>query len=184
MSDFFFFGSLRDRDVLAAVLVGRADGTLLGPHLSFDEAALLGYRTHRVKDEDYPILLSEPGGRVPGVRVRGLRDEDLARIRYFEEAFYDPRPRAVEVAGMRAECLVFVSPDQGEDSGERWTYDHWSPHRRRVFALLAELFMACYGKMSFEEADAMWEEMVERAEAMAEEERAADDARAPVSEAL
>lgn len=155
--------------VLSAVVGGQADG-VPGSHLSFEEGWLDGYCINRVRDEHYPLLVPNQENRVPGLVVRGLKDEEVERIRFFEEAFYEPAQLPISTERGETICHVFLSDDTGEDSGEPWSFESWDERSRRVLALTAEFFMARFGHVSFEEADADWELFVARAEAIVESE--------------
>ena len=77
-----FFCSLMNRDLLCRV-VGHDCAAL-----SFAPARLPGYQTNRVKDEDYPVLVQSAQGSVTGVVVEGLDQDDIDRIRFFEDDEY------------------------------------------------------------------------------------------------
>ena len=149
--------------VLSAVLGGQADG-VLGDHLTFQKGRLAGYRVNRVRDEDYPLLVPNAEGQATGLVVRGLKDSEIARIRFFEETFYEPEELSVITDDGEAKCYVFISQDTGEDSGESWSFADWDAKSRRVLALAAEFFMARHGNATFEEADGEWELYIARAE--------------------
>ena len=89
MPPLFFFGTLRFRPLLAAVL---------GREPAVEDATLPGFRTVWARGEAFPMLVTEAGGTAQGILVRDVSEAELARLRYYEGAFrYDLV--AVEVAG-------------------------------------------------------------------------------------
>ena len=54
---FFFYGTLRDRDVMALVLGRRL------PPAAFAPASLPGHARRRAKGASYPIVVRDPGAR-------------------------------------------------------------------------------------------------------------------------
>ena len=156
--DYFFFGSLRDRDILLAVSGQGAR------HLAFRDGRLSDHALHRVAQENYPLLVESPGESVPGLIVSGLTTPEIERISFFEDSYYRPRPLDIVTADGVQKCHVFGSEDLSEDSGEAWSFEAWSPEERAVFRLVTEAFMSRYGTASFDEVDADWEHFVAQAE--------------------
>ena len=98
---FFFFGSLRDHDVLE-VVIGRSF-----PHRAFPAAQLPAHRLERMAKETFPLLVAAPGSRAPGVVVEGLEAADIERIHFFESVEYEPRLHTVELAaGGTLDCQM------------------------------------------------------------------------------
>jgi hypothetical protein len=92
---------------------------------------------------------------------------DLERIRFFEDAYYEPREVPVLTGEGLLGCHVFASPDGCEDLDEEpWIFEHWPAEDREIFRLVAEQFMTRFGLATFEEVDADWELYVSRARAM------------------
>ena len=158
IGDYFFFGSLRDRDILQAI------SGLGARHLGFRDGRLLDHALHRVAQENYPLLVECPGEAVPGLIVSGLTPPAIERIGFFEDRYYKPRLVDIVTAEGVRKCQVFASQDRSEDSGEAWSFEAWSPEERAVFRLVTEAFMSRYGSASFEEVDADWERYVAQAE--------------------
>ena len=77
----FFFGSMRDRDVLEAIL-GRPLPASSVPVVLKDHAAM------KVKDAEYPALKFAPGEMCFGQVMGGLTPTDLARIAFWEDNEY------------------------------------------------------------------------------------------------
>ncbi len=161
---FFFFGLLRDTDVLELV-TGRpwtAD--------RFTGARLADARLIHLHGETFPMLVAAPGVWVPGVLVEDLRESDLDRIRFFESVEY--QPSTVEVAlqaGERIEARAFAATARatphgehhgephGEPQGEPWSFEDWSRRHKTRALRETELWMALYGHLSAEESDRRWD---------------------------
>ena len=88
---FFYFGLLRDRQVLELVV----DRPIAA--YPFPPAKLRDARLVRLRGQTYPMLVPAPGRWVDGVVVDGLGDADVARILFFESVEYEPKP--LEVVG-------------------------------------------------------------------------------------
>lgn len=148
----FFFGSLMDPDVLAAV-IGR---TL--PADRFEPAVLRGYRRIELADESYPALIAQPGARVAGVVVTGLDREDARRIRFFEgEDEFDLQRRSVELAdGRSQEAWVFTGGAAIKPTERDWDYGAWRRLHKPEFLRLTRAFMAGYGNTDWQALDAAW----------------------------
>ena len=75
MTDLFFYGTLRDPDLLRLVL-GR-DAVLM-------PADLPGYRAVWAEGESFPLLIGDAHARATGVLARDLGAEDVARLNFYE----------------------------------------------------------------------------------------------------
>ena len=152
---FFFFGTLRDREILEAV-IGRP---FPGP--PFPPARLPGHRLERMAWETFPLLIADPGAAAPGVVVEGLVAADVERIGFFESVEYEPQPRAIELEdGGRLDCLVFAATAAAGLTGEPWRYEDWLPRHKAKELREARLWMAFHGHVPAEEADRLWNEAV------------------------
>jgi hypothetical protein len=154
---FFFFGLLRDRDILETVL-GRpvaADGFAL--------ARLAGYRLARLRGDSFPLLLSAPGASVEGVVVEGLAGRDIERIAFYESIEYEPRAVEVTLAGEGAvEARVFVGSPAAAHDGEDWRFEDWRARHKADDLLEAELWMTLHGHLGIAEADRLWDQAMAR----------------------
>jgi hypothetical protein len=125
---YFFFGTLMDCDVLAAVL----DRPVAGDELH--RAWLHGYRRVRAATACYPILVSAPGLVVGGVlfHPRGTRDD--VRIRHFEDGEYVERWLIAQLPGGRRQpARVFFSLEVLGCSDHPWTLAAWTRHHKPTF---------------------------------------------------
>ena len=150
---FFFFGTLRDHDILE-VVIGRTY-----PRRAFPPAHLPDHRLERMAKETFPLLVAAPGGRAPGVVVEDLQAAEVERIRFFESVEYEPRLQAVELAGGgRLDCHLFAATEVAGTTGELWRYDDWAPRHKAKELHEARLWMAFHGRVPAEEADRLWNE--------------------------
>ena len=92
---YFFFGTLMDRDVLAAVLDRPIAGGELGP------AWLRDHRRVRAATAPYPVLVPAPGVVVGGTLFRPRSVRDDVRIRHFEDEEYVDHWLVVHLPGRR-----------------------------------------------------------------------------------
>ncbi len=149
---FFFFGLLRDAEVLELV-TGR-------PWTAerFIGARLGGARLVRLRGETFPMLVAAPGLWVPGVLAEGLTEADLDRIRFYESVEYEPSLVEVEAAGGDlVEARAFATTRRAAHDEEAWSFEDWSLRDKAHSLREADLWMALYGHLSAEEADRRWD---------------------------
>ena len=127
---FFFYGTLRDPQLLAAVL-GRPP-----PARRLTSVWLADHAAKGVVGESYPCLLPAPGERVEGVLAHGLDARAAGRIAFYE----GPEYRLANVLVHRASggCVLAracLPRSPLLDDGEIWDYDAWRrDHRDRQLA--------------------------------------------------
>ena len=150
---FFFFGTLRDKDILEAVTDRAVDGH------PFAAAYLSGYRLVRVRRETFPMLIEAPEADVEGAVVDGLSTADIERIRFYESIEYDPAEHVVTLAaGGRLTCHVFAATARIDHSGEAWAYEDWARRHKAKELRETRLWMALHGHLDPAEADRLWDE--------------------------
>lgn len=106
---FFFYGTLRDADVLARVLPG-ASG------LTKESQVLEGYRMAVVRNRPYPGIIASPGSTVTGEVVGPLSEEEKNLLIAYEGEEY--RLAVVTVANRKT--YVFILRDPRQLSQEMW----------------------------------------------------------------
>lgn len=147
----FFYGTLRDSDVLSAVL---------GPHSQEPKirpARLEDVGVFRVRNEDYPIALPQPGATAEGLLVEGLSAEACARLAFFEDEFdYGLEDRDIEVEGRVVSAKVFIAHRDGMDPDGPWDFEGWLREHKTHFLWAAKELMQGYGHVPMEECDALW----------------------------
>ncbi|MFQ5784460.1 MAG: gamma-glutamylcyclotransferase family protein [Alphaproteobacteria bacterium] len=161
----FFFGTLRDRELLEIVL-GRAVADE-----DMTPATLPDHALKRVVEEGYPALVPRPGGSVEGVLVRGLDAGDIARLEWFEGKEYVPAVVEVRRAGggragdERAAALIQTPTDALEIADADWHFARWRGKEKARVVSLTRGHMALFGKVGIDEAIRRWDEARERLEA-------------------
>ncbi len=150
---FFFFGLLRDKDMLELVI------DRLLPVRTFRRARLGDARLVRLRDEASPMLVRNPGTWVPGVIVEGLAEADLERIHFFESLEYEPCTVEVELLnGGRVEALAFAATARMTHDDEEWRFEDWAVRHKTQDLHETELWMAFFGHLEIAEADRRWDE--------------------------
>ena len=147
---FFFFGTLMDRQVLA-IVIGRAVDDL-----RIEAATIHGFACRRVRDESFPILVPLSGGRVEGVLVTNLTQPDIARLQFYEGYEYVLVALPVECGGKQLSAEVLLPTDRLEAEETPWDFDSWVESERDLFLAMAEERMSQYGSISISENDALW----------------------------
>lgn len=116
---FFFFGTLRDPDVLTAVLARRPAGEEL------ISARLADHRTVRAAEQPYPLLIPARGATADGVVLLRPSHRDERRISWFEEDEYRAHWRLVETSNGRLPARVFLALAPLRPSSTPWDYQRW-----------------------------------------------------------
>jgi len=147
----FAFGTLMDPDVLG--IVARQD-----PATLVREAASVADHARRwVLDDHYPVLVPSPGQHTVGLIIRGLQEQAMSRIEFFEGDEFTLRTLFVEnAAGDREEVCYFADNQRQPISTEEWLLEQWQAATKAQTLPRVERYMRCYGKMTTTEADAYW----------------------------
>lgn len=114
-SDLFTYGSLMCADIMAQVC---------GQHLVATPAVLPHYRRFLVKDEQYPGVVADFSGSVPGQVYRGIRAVAWERLDRFEGEMYDRVP--VRVCYDGGGCGVVFCYVFRPEFAHRLTASEWS----------------------------------------------------------
>ncbi len=154
---YFFFGTLMDLDVLGLVLDRPADPEALVP------ARLPGYRRLRILRDSFPILVEDPAAAVDGLVFTTASAEEDARILFFEDYDYDLAPCRPVLPDGRIVEATFCGAESGVlASEEPWELERWAERHKPGFLELSRIYMACYGRMTTDEAESVWVEASER----------------------
>ena len=147
----FTFGTLMDPDVLG--IVSQQDLSTL-----VRETARVDNHVRRwVLDDHYPVLVASPGNHTCGLIIRGLQDEAMSRIEFFEGDEFTLRTLSVENArGELEEVCYFADNERHRISDEEWLLELWQVSTKPATLPRVERYMGCYGKMTTTEADAYW----------------------------
>ena len=157
MKPIFFYGTLRDREMLELVL-GRAV-----PESALEPATAEGHAAFLLVDEDYPVLVPAEGRRTEGVLLHEPAEDDLARIRFFEGAEYALTPITVRTARGPVEALHLRGTEKPVASEHEWDFEAWCRSHRAAALEATREYMAHYGRMSEEKLDAIWPAIRNRA---------------------
>ena len=153
MRCFFFFGLLRDRQVLELVI----DRPVAA--YPFPPARLADSRLVRLRGQSFPMLVPAPGRWVDGVIVDEMTEADVARILFFESVEYEAKP--IEVIGAGGSPLMvhaFATTGRARHDDEDWCFRDWLARDRAEDLRIAALWMSLYGRLDVIEADRRWEE--------------------------
>ena len=157
MHNYFFYGTLRSISILEKVIGNKTD------HLEINPAFAPQSELRLVINENFPVIVfddSYPG--VEGIVVKGLTEEDIARIRFFEDVEFSPKTMVVEISGIQEEVNYF-SQKGVEPSLDAWFYDKWKEKEEALTLLTTDLWMQLYGKYTAEEADQYWNDVKKQA---------------------
>lgn len=125
----FFYGSLLDADVRAAVL-----GPMAPP--ATEPATLAGWRRVTAPGAIFPIVLRAADGEVAGAIARGVPPAAVRRLDAYEGAGYRLEAVTVTLAdGTPCEAQVYVPVRAVAGPGKPWDLDDWRRrHKRRFLA--------------------------------------------------
>ncbi len=143
MSDLFFYGTLRYVPLLELVLGRPASEIDLSP------AVLLDHAARAVQGQMFPMIMKQPGEQAEGVLVRGLSEDDIQRLVFYEGGFdYDLEPKPVELPdGSSAMAQVFF-PEPGHwRPGSLWSLNRWVEEWGEITLNAAEEVMAYFGRV-------------------------------------
>ena len=171
MADLFFYGSLCHLPLLEIVLGRKAAAIDLSP------ASHAGHAVYWVQDQPFPIIQPETGASAQGILVRGLSDEDVARLRYYEGGFdYDLVPVGVTTdQGESVPAKVFFSAPDQWPVGAPWSLQHWVADWAAISERAAIEVMAWYGRKTPEQIAVAFPGIRRRAAAAVAAQRRAGD---------
>lgn len=133
---FFFYGTLMDHSVRAAVLQHGCEALRLEP------ASLPNYRRVRASSGDFPVLVKSSGGRVDGQLVTGLKASHLLRIAHFEGEEYQPVRWAVhDRRGRLCDAWLFLPRHSRYATARAWDFACWQRQGRRRLLTLLDSYM-------------------------------------------
>lgn len=157
MTDLFFFGSLRDRDLLELVLARSLEPQTTIPAELPDHVACV------LEDEAYPFLAERPGHRAHGIVVTGLSPGDLHRLKYYEAAEFRLTRQTVECADGPRDVCSFRATGTIRPTDRIWDFEHWLRDEKPVAIEAAIELMDHFGTVPVEEIDRIWPGIMIRA---------------------
>jgi len=157
MHNYFFYGTLRSISILEKVIGNKTDHLEINPAFAPKSALRL------VINENFPVIVFDDSySGVEGIVVKGLKEQDIARIRFFEDVEFSPKKMVVEISGIQEEVNYF-SQKGVEPSLDTWFYDKWKEKEEALTLLTTDLWMQLYGKYTAEEADQYWNDVKKQA---------------------
>lgn len=153
--DFFFYGTLCHPPLLKAVL---------GHEVATEPAVLAGHAVFWAAGQSFPMIQPLAGGQAAGLLARGLRQEDAARLDYYEGGFaYHDHEVSVGAGGGVLRAHVYL-PDPGHWSpGEPWSLADWAARWGEIVTGAAGDFMAGFGHVPCEQMLARYPRLLARA---------------------
>lgn len=144
MVNLFFYGTLRYAPLLELVM-GRG-----GDQLDVQTAHLEDHGVYSVKGQPFPAIEARAGAVAQGVLVRGLSEDDLAALNFYEGGFdYALKPITVTLSsGALAPAEVYFPEPGLWEVAERWDLDVWVETWGALSVRAAEEVMAYRGRMS------------------------------------
>lgn len=128
MHRFFFYGTLMDRQILAAVLHRPVDPRRLRP------ALLTGYRRVLHRAATYPVLIADKAAEVDGILATGLTAGDARRLAGYEGPDYRLASLPVRAgAGGTVNAGVFLPVGDEVASAVPWNLETWRRQCREHF---------------------------------------------------
>jgi hypothetical protein len=129
---FFFYGTLMDAEVRAAVL------DALAPHV-VEPARLTGWRRIPVAGAGFPTIVRDPAGLVEGVLARGLDHIACRRLTAYEGPEYALVDIAVSVGERSIAAMMFTTVGHSLKAGiGDWDFAAWQRrYKRETLAALA-----------------------------------------------
>ncbi len=143
LADLFFYGTLRHVPLLELVL-GRPAAAI-----AVFEATLADHAVYWVQDQPFPMIVAEAGHTAPGLLVRDLTEDDLARLAFYEGGF-DYGTETLNVTAWdetQAQAQVFFPKPGRWTPGKPWSLRDWVDAWGPVSVTAAAEVMAYYGKV-------------------------------------
>ncbi|MFC3180672.1 NUDIX domain-containing protein [Cypionkella sinensis] len=149
---YFFYGPLRDLDLLEQVL-GRA--------VRVTAAWLPDHSVQGDMDAAFPVLLAQSGAQVAGVVLAGVSAAEVARLEFFAAAV---AATAQAMTVMQAEGAVDAQVfwRAGAGSGDAWLFEDWQRHFGAELRAMAGDVMALFGVKPAEAVAARRAQMLTR----------------------
>lgn len=149
----FCFGSLMDAEVMHIV-----SGCALA-ELDIIDAQARDHVQREVHEESYPILMAAPGQSARGRLVRGLDQQAMDRILFFEGDEYTLDTLQVHTDDGAELACWFRDTGAYQDTGREWSFEQWREQARENFIDTTRRYMTLYGRMTATEADAHWQQL-------------------------
>jgi len=136
----FLYGSLRDLALLEIVMGRSLD------RLDIADTTLSDHAVFAVKEGPFPMLLAQQGAQASGVLVRGLTEEDIARLNFYEGGFNYDLIDVILDNGAAAQ-VYFCAPDAWTKTVP-WAFAQWFSDWSAMSRFAAQEVMGHYGQLS------------------------------------
>lgn len=157
MKNLFFYGTLRHMPLLEIVLGKQVDTEL------FEETTLQGYLVSRVAEGPFPMIAKQAGAVARGLLVKGLDQQDIARLDFYEGGFAYDLAEVTLSNGVVAEVYL-PQPGLWTPDGV-WDLDEWIADWAPLSCAAAQEVMGYMGKRSREEVADIFARIRARAKA-------------------
>lgn len=146
MPDIFVFGTLCHRPVLTEIL---------GPDIAVEPAMLPDVSVYYGTGKGVPeaVLCAAPGTAAEGMLLRGLSEEDMARLEFFSGGFGDglQQREALTGSGARLPVLVECRACPPQECGPLFHLSEWAAEWGALAVRTAQEIMAQYGRSGLSE---------------------------------
>ncbi len=155
MTALFFYGTLRDIELLSIVL-GRSPERL-------SPETLPSYAVYWAKDNPFPMAVAEDGAEAEGLLIEGVSQDDLDRLDFYEGGFaYATLDLDI---GDEANARVFLPEPGMWEAGAPWSLHDWQTRWGAVVREGAREVMSYYGKLDPARVVEMYPAILTRAQA-------------------
>jgi len=147
----FSFGTLMDADLLELVSQQSIDSLVLEP------VRVVDHVRRWVLDDHYPVLVPENGRDTQGLIIRGLNENSMKRIVFFEGEEFTLQVIDVLRVNKQTETVKYFADNHRKViSDTEWSMEEWQRTTKPDTMPRVRRYMQCYGRMSAAEADAFW----------------------------
>lgn len=137
MKDLFFYGTLRHVPLLEIVLGRNASDLDLNP------AMLPDHLVSAVAQGPFPMIAAQPGATADGVLLKGLSEQDVARIDFYEGSFAYDLVTVTLRGGAQAQVYL-PRPDQWT-AQDPWSLAAWQSDWADISCYAAREVMGYFG---------------------------------------
>lgn len=142
MTNLFFYGSLRDQDLLRIVL-GDDDA-----RITMNDATLADHAVHWAEGQSFPMVVQAQGHTAKGLVAFGLTRDDIERLNFYEGGFdYDLRAISVETSEGAVAAEIYWPPEQGLKAGATWRLRDWQLDWGAISREAAKEAMSYFGQI-------------------------------------
>ncbi|MEL6769277.1 MAG: gamma-glutamylcyclotransferase, partial [Pseudomonadota bacterium] len=157
MKPIFFFGTLRDPELLSVVLGRSLKAGELRP------ARAAGVVAWQVAGEAYPMLRSDQAQAAEGVLFFPAAPDEVEALRFYEEAEYELLPISVAAGDDGFEALYFGATGRLAAGTGAWDFEGWRRQGRAVALAAAAELMPLRGTLPVERINDYWPAIMNRA---------------------